>query len=77
MPDGNIGYITGNKLSSTSKLLAKYKVKLPEQPVFDKPDTTAAVILNLKNEEIVEVLGSFGDYQLMLNKNNETGWIKR
>lgn len=77
LPDGNIGYVTGNKLSSTSKSLAKYKVKLSEQPVFDKPDTTAAVILNLKNEEVVEVLGSFGDYQLMLNKNNETGWIKR
>ncbi|TKC13185.1 M23 family metallopeptidase [Pedobacter polaris] len=77
LPDGSIGYLGSNKLSPTVKAIAKYKINIDDQAVFDKPDTTAAIKLNLKNGEIVSVLGSFGDYQLVLNSNNQSGWINK
>lgn len=75
LPDGSIGYLTAKSLTKTNKRLQMIKVKQP-QLLYSKPDTAAAVKGQLQTGDVVEVLGYFGDYQLMLQQNNETGWVK-
>lgn len=76
LPNGNIGYLNSNKLTSVTKPLAKYKVKQGEQAAYDQPTDTAAVKLTLKNNETVNLLGNFGAYQLIEREDKQTGWIK-
>lgn len=75
-PDGEFGYINGKELSSTWKPLAKHKVNSTQLSLYDQPDSLAAIKFNLKNGETVDVLGSFKDYQLIVNEAKQTGWIK-
>ena len=76
LPNGQIGYVNSKILTSTTKPLSKYRVSSDQLPVYDKPDSLAAVKLRLKNGETVGVLGSFNQFQLVVNEANETGWIK-
>ena len=76
LPDQQIGYLSGKAVVPVSKALSKYKAKLL-QPVFDQPDSAAAVKSNLAIGQTVDVLGVFGDYQLMIDGNQQTGWIKK
>ncbi len=76
LPDGEFGYINGKELSATLKPLSKYKVNIKQLSLYDQPDSLAAIKLNLKNGEMVDVLGSFKDYQLIVNEAKQTGWIK-
>jgi murein DD-endopeptidase MepM/ murein hydrolase activator NlpD len=74
-PQGEFGYVNGKDLSPTLKPLSKYKIS-KSQSLYDQPDSLAAVKLSLKNGEVVDVLGSFKDYQLVVNEAKQTGWIK-
>jgi murein DD-endopeptidase MepM/ murein hydrolase activator NlpD len=74
LPNGGIGYLSDKILTSTATVLAKLKIKNIE-PLYDKPDSSAAVKLNLKVGQTVDLLGSFGDYQLVIDQNQQTGWI--
>ena len=75
LPDGEFGYINGNDLTSTMKPLAKYKVNGGKLSLYDKPDSLAAIKLTLKNDEILDILGSFKGYQFIVNEAMQTGWI--
>jgi len=76
LPDGAIGYLTAKSLTKTNKSLQTIKIKQPLL-LYSKPDTAAAVKGQLQTGDVVEVLGSFGDYQLTLQQNNVTGWVKK
>jgi len=76
LPDGQTGYLSSKSLIATSKPLTRYKIKTA-QPVYDRPDSLAAVKLDLQAGETIEVLGYYGDYQLMLNTNKQSGWIRK
>jgi len=76
LPNGQTGYLSSRSLTATSKPLTRYKIKAA-QPVYDQPDSLAAVKLDLQAGETIEVLGNFGDYQLMLTTNKQSGWIRK
>ena len=76
LPNGETGYLASRSLIGISKPLTRYKIKTI-QPVYDRPDSLAAVKLDLQAGETVEVLGNFGDYQLMLTPNKQSGWIRK
>ncbi|TCC94334.1 M23 family metallopeptidase [Pedobacter frigiditerrae] len=75
LPDGKTGYLAGKTLTTVSKPLTKLKIKTP-QSLFDKPKPDAAVKLDLKEGQTVDVLGNYGDYQLVSSENNVIGWLK-
>ncbi|WP_166664828.1 peptidoglycan DD-metalloendopeptidase family protein [Pedobacter metabolipauper] len=76
LPNGVIGFIRDNRVSSVTKPLRSIKIKAPSQPVYDHPDSLAAVKLTVKAGDEVSLLGQFEDYQLIIANNNESGWIK-
>jgi len=75
LPDGRIGFISSSALVQTSKPLRKLKVKLQQEKVYDRPDSLAAIKMNLKTGETVSLLGTFSDYQLISDENSQVGWI--
>lgn len=76
MPDNSEGFVQGSKLVSTRKALRSIKIKSAQLPAYDKPDSLAAVKIVLSKNEEVELLGVSGEYQLVKNANNQTGWLK-
>ncbi|TKB99670.1 peptidoglycan DD-metalloendopeptidase family protein [Pedobacter cryotolerans] len=77
LPDGKVGYLKSNQLSSISKPLCKQTVSTIEKVVFDKPDSAAAVKSTLKNGEMLNILGSYENYYLVVNASDEIGWIEK
>ncbi|RZL41337.1 MAG: M23 family metallopeptidase [Pedobacter sp.] len=75
LPNGKFSYIANTKLNEVKKPLRTIKVNLAEQALFDKPEATAAVKSLLKNGDIVGVIGSFENYQLVVNDDNIVGWM--
>lgn len=75
LPDGSIGFVQSTSLNNVEKPLRKIKVNAAQQMVYDKPDTTAAVKSSLTAGQTVNVLGSFGNYQLINDENSQIGWI--
>lgn len=75
LPDGSIGFVQSTSLNSVEKPLRKIKVSTAQQMVYDKPDTNAAVKSSLAAGQTVNVLGSFGNYQLINDENSQIGWI--
>lgn len=75
LPDGQIGFIQSNELTQTSKPLRKIKLNSFQEKVYDQPDSLAAVKINLKAGQIVNQLGSFGNYQLISDENLQIGWV--
>lgn len=76
LPDGEAGYALGKDLKPAKKPLSTYKISRT-LPVYDRPDTAAAVKSNLDVGQTVGILGSFGDFQLMVAKDDLLGWILR
>ena len=74
LPNGLSGYVPESALQSTSSPLRKYKLK-DELKVYDHPDSTAAVKLNMKTGKTVSVLGSFGNYQFIVDDDDVSGWV--
>lgn len=77
LPDGKIGYLNSNQLSSISKPLRKQTISTTEKVVFDKPDSAAAVKSTLKNGEMLNILGSYENYYLIVDASDEIGWIEK
>jgi murein DD-endopeptidase MepM/ murein hydrolase activator NlpD len=75
LPNGEMGYLPAKSVTATTKPLAKRLLK-NQQTVFDQPDRLALVKQTLQAGETITLLGNFGDYQLMLDEDNQTGWIK-
>jgi murein DD-endopeptidase MepM/ murein hydrolase activator NlpD len=76
LPDGTVGFIQGKAVTSTSKALRQVRIKPKQIQVFDQPDSLAAVKLNLQPNTLVNLLGSFNNYQLISGPDQQTGWIK-
>ena len=77
LPDGNTGFIRSAELVQVSNPIRKVKITLANSSVYDKPDSLAAVKLNLQEGERVDLLGNFGNYSLISGKNSQSGWIKK
>lgn len=75
LPDGSTGFIQSNSLVEIAEPLKKLKINLLQQNVYDKPDSLAAVKTTLKEGQTVNLLGTFGNYQLIANAGKEIGWI--
>lgn len=75
LPDGSIGYIPSGELVETNKPIRKFKISLSQEKAFDKPDSLAAIKLNLKVGQTVNQLGSFGNFQLISDENMRIGWV--
>ncbi|WP_412467502.1 peptidoglycan DD-metalloendopeptidase family protein [Pedobacter sp. KLB.chiD] len=74
LPDGSTGFIQSNSLVQVSEPLKKFKINVRQQKVYDRPDSLAALKTTLKEGQTVNLLGSFGNYQL-IGSDAETGWI--
>ena len=77
LPDGNTGFIRSAELAQVSNPIRKVKITSANYSVYDKPDSLAAVKLNLPEGESVDLLGNFGNYSLVNDKNSRSGWIKK
>ena len=75
LPGGSTGFIQSNSLVEIAEPLKKLKINLLQQKVYDKPDSLAAVKTTLKEGQTVNLLGTFGNYQLIGRDGTETGWI--
>jgi SH3-like domain-containing protein len=77
LPDGTSGYLQASNISSIAKPLLQHKINSKHPQLYNRPDSSAAVKMNLKAGQTVNVLGNFGNYELVLGQNEEMGWIKR
>lgn len=75
LPDGSTGFIQSNSLVQVAEPLKKLKVNLLQQKVYDRPDSLSALKTTLKEGQTVNLLGIFGNYQLIGSADTETGWI--
>ncbi|MEJ7694758.1 M23 family metallopeptidase [Daejeonella sp.] len=76
LPDGATGFVAAGKVSESSGILRNIKLSSSQTNLFDRPDTSAAVKLTLRSGERVNLIGSFGDFDLISTGGNR-GWIKR
>ncbi|GGI21925.1 M23 family metallopeptidase [Pedobacter mendelii] len=77
LPDGNIGFIKSAELTQISKQNKKIKVTNTNTAIYDNPDALARIKGNLQAGINVNVLGNFGDYNLIIDEESNTGWIKK
>lgn len=75
LPDGSTGFIQSNSLVQVADPLKKVKINIRQQKVYDRPDSLAALRTTLKEGQSVNLLGTFGKYQLIGIADTETGWI--
>ncbi len=74
LPDGTQGYIPSKQLASTASRIKTLKLSGMSIPVFDKPDSSAAVKVTLQSGETVNLIGRFGVYDMISTTKNK-GWI--
>ncbi len=74
LPDGRTGYLHHNELISALPI-RKHQIKMV-QPLYDRPDSTAARKLMLEYGSYVYVLGSFNNFYLVSDSNENSGWIQ-
>jgi len=75
LQDRTEGFIQGNRLNSTATAIRTIKVKPAQVLAYDKPDSLAATKITLTKNSVVDLLGFSGNYQLIKDAKNETGWI--
>jgi peptidoglycan LD-endopeptidase LytH len=73
LPNGQTGYVDHSTVSSLKKI--KNHLLHIQQPLYDKPDTSAARKTILAKGENVDVIGVFGDYYFVNTKDEMYGWI--
>lgn len=76
LPNGLNGFIQNKQVTDIGKPLSSLKVKTNQQLVYDQPDSLAAIKINLAAGKAVAVLGHFENYHLIMDDQNQTGWIK-
>ncbi|CAM3943489.1 Murein DD-endopeptidase MepM and murein hydrolase activator NlpD, contain LysM domain [Pedobacter westerhofensis] len=78
LPDGEPGFIQSKELSGIAKPLKRIKIGPAQQELLDRPDSLLSCRkLALKEGSTVEVLGNYGNYQLVKNESDATGWIRQ
>lgn len=76
LPNGLTGFIQNKQITNTKIPLRKIRIGMSQQKVYDRPDTLAAVKLNLTAGRNIDILGNFANYHLIENQDKQTGWIK-
>ncbi|MFC4209676.1 peptidoglycan DD-metalloendopeptidase family protein [Pedobacter lithocola] len=77
LPDGNTGFVKSNELLQISKANKKVKITAANAVIYDNPNSLAPIKGNLQAGINVNVLGNFGDYNLIIDDESNTGWIKK
>jgi len=75
LPDGKIGFVNSSALNQITSSLRKVKINPTQQTVYDQPDELAAIKNTLALGQMVNVLGHFGNFQLISDQNSKVGWI--
>ena len=76
LPNGMNGYLPNNQITTVNKPLRKIKISSTQLEVYDRPDSLAAVKLNLIAGRNIDILGDFENYHLIEDVDKQTGWIK-
>ncbi|MBC8034294.1 MAG: M23 family metallopeptidase [Chitinophagaceae bacterium] len=74
LPNGERGYIAENAVTGIDKPVQQFQL-IRALPLLSQPLQNAPRKAVLKEGTKVDVLGSFGGFQLIRNANGETGWI--
>jgi murein DD-endopeptidase MepM/ murein hydrolase activator NlpD len=77
LPDEELGFISAKQVVMIDKPLRKHRVTSTFQNVYDQPDSLAAVKFKLQAGKTVAVLGSFQDYYLIADEQQQQGWISQ
>ncbi|MCX2573052.1 M23 family metallopeptidase [Pedobacter sandarakinus] len=77
LPDGSTGFVQGNQLDQVERAIKVIKIEPKQQLMYDLPNTLAATKKTLQLGERVNVLGSFGDFELISDEYSQVGWIVR
>jgi murein DD-endopeptidase MepM/ murein hydrolase activator NlpD len=75
LPNGLSGYLLSKELSPVKSAVRSISIKPEQLALHDQPYTDAAVKKNLDAGSKVDLLGSFGDFLLVKDAKDETGWI--
>lgn len=76
LPDGRAGYLRSKDLSAVAKAIRKIKISDSQKELYDQPDIIAAVKKSLTTGSNVEVIGSFQNFYLVRDDNQEIGWVR-
>ncbi|MFC5409566.1 peptidoglycan DD-metalloendopeptidase family protein [Larkinella bovis] len=74
MPDQTVGYLAGTVVEPARRSLRKRSLPTGAD-LLEAASGQAAPIENLPAGTLVEILGSFGSYQLVRDPNGATGWL--
>lgn len=75
LPDGTSGFVTAADLERADGTLRRSTPRVP-MPLYELPDATTPVVETVPAGEAMEVLGRFGDYQLMRTAEGLEGWSR-
>jgi murein DD-endopeptidase MepM/ murein hydrolase activator NlpD len=75
LPDGLSGYLNSKELSPVKSAIRSISIKPEQLALHDQPYKSAAVKKNLDAGSKVDLLGTFGDFMLVKDAKDETGWI--
>ncbi len=73
-PDGAVGYIRADEITTIDKPLDVFRLKFPKS-LYDAPDTSAARKKTIAEGEDVQLLASFKEFNFVKDKTNQQGWM--
>ena len=76
LPNGESGYVSSQLVTAIYNPIRKITL-LVSQPLLNKPDTTALHKTVLSSGKSLNILGSFQNYYLVNDQDNNTGWISK
>ncbi|WP_285008968.1 M23 family metallopeptidase [Pedobacter faecalis] len=76
LPDQTLGYVESRHTGSVETPVRRLTLRNEAQPLYDRPDSAAAVKRLASAGEAVSVIGTFKGHLLVRDKEQETGWIR-
>jgi murein DD-endopeptidase MepM/ murein hydrolase activator NlpD len=76
LPNGQTGYLHAADVTPVNTGLRKLQLSPDQQFLYDQPNATAAIKKDLPAGSQVNLLGSFENYFLVRDQDNEIGWLK-
>jgi murein DD-endopeptidase MepM/ murein hydrolase activator NlpD len=73
LPDGAVGYIRADLAEAATQPVSLRHLAAGE-PLFESPNTNAAVVLAAPSDTVVGVFGRYGDYELVQLAGSRAGW---
>jgi hypothetical protein len=75
LPNAQTGYLAESSVEAIRKPVRKITVPAPA-PIFDFPDPAAAVMEEVRNNQLLEGLAMFGNYWLVQTDSGKLGWYR-